>query len=386
MLFLENDHSEQGYSQHSEPQFSYFNRCGRAEGFRVRTILEEWFSRYPEADKDEFRSRFQSNEDAQFNSSFFELYIHELLLRLGYFVTVHPVVSEDTFKRPDFLAVSPIGEEVIVEAVSVSGNYIEDDAIKARKNTVFDILNSIENKYFYLGIRDKGYPKTPPPSRKLCSKIERWLNSLNPDEYLKLREQNLNDDLPQFHYSHDGWEVEFIACPKTIEARKKASKYLIGYHAPECRRIDSRTPIRNAIKKKASRYGTLCKPYIIAVNILGFFADDIDITEALFGKEVFLVSADMDSEIEMKRTPDGVWTSYSEPIYTRVSAVLFGNLISPMSIAARNIRLYHNPWAEYRCAGPINQLIKYVPDENTIVRQNGLHPRDIFNLPDNWPF
>ena len=90
MLFLDDDHTETGPADYAEKHFSYLNKCGRDECFRVREVLEEWFTRYPEKEKDELRSRFQSGDDTHFASAFFELYLHELLFKVVILYWVPP--------------------------------------------------------------------------------------------------------------------------------------------------------------------------------------------------------------------------------------------------------------------------------------------------------
>ena len=102
MLFLTNNHSDDGPAPYGEPYFSYLNRSGRADSAHVRQTVEEWFERYPQEHKNEFRSRFRSNDDIGFLSCFFELYLHEILLQLGHVITVHPELLFGSGKRPDF--------------------------------------------------------------------------------------------------------------------------------------------------------------------------------------------------------------------------------------------------------------------------------------------
>lgn len=391
MLFLDDNHSETGPAGYTEKRFSYLNRCGRAECFRVREVLEDWFTRYPENEKDELRSRFQSGDDTHFVSSFFELYLHELLVRLNYRVEVHPEVSEPKSKKPDFLAITPGGKGLFVEAVIASDTTEEETATSSMKNVLYDTINTLKDPDFYVGIKEEGKLKTPPPGRKIRNGLERWLRELDPDKCLLLTQQGKFDDLPKWNFSHDGWKIEFTAYPKSKEARGKPGRRLIGMHMSSgFQLIDSRTSIRQAIRRKASRYGSLEKPYIIAVNAMGGFVDQIDIMEALFGKEVLVfpqgLPPNVQPETKLTRQPDGAWTSTFGPRNTRVSGVLVGVSAVPSSIAAKDLELYHNPWAQHPCEGPITELTEYVPIENRITKEVGKHPRALFDLPETWPF
>lgn len=390
MLFLDDDHTETGPADYAEKHFSYLNRCGRDECFRVREVLEEWFTRYPEKEKDELRSRFQSGDDTHFASAFFELYLHELLVQLGYRVEVHPEVLEPQSKKPDFFATAPDGEEVFVEAVIASDVTEEETAAASMKKIVYDTINTLEDPDFYVGIEEDGQPRTPPPGRKIRNGLEKWLQKLDPDKCLLLTEQGRFDALPKWNFSHDGWDIEFTAWPKSKEARGKPGRRLIGMHMGAVQFMDSRTPIRQAIRRKASRYGNLGKPYIVAVNAMGNIVDQIDVMEALFGKEVLVfpqgLPPNVQPETKLTRRPDGAWTSTFGPRNTRVSGVLIGVSVMPSSIAAKDLELYHNPWAQHPCEGPITRLTEYAPIENRITKKVGEHPRALFDLPEAWPY
>ena len=79
-----------GAARYSEPQFAYLNRSARLEANLIRALLEAWFSRYPPAEAADLRARFRSSNDLQHHSAFFELFVHELLLKLGLHPQIHP--------------------------------------------------------------------------------------------------------------------------------------------------------------------------------------------------------------------------------------------------------------------------------------------------------
>src|SRR5213076_1299424 len=67
----------------AEPLFTYYNTTGRPAFATIRNVLEEWFNRYPAADQQRLAGQFRSTIDSQHQSAFFELFLYELLLRLG---------------------------------------------------------------------------------------------------------------------------------------------------------------------------------------------------------------------------------------------------------------------------------------------------------------
>ena len=123
---------------------------------------------------------------------------------------------------------------------------------------------------------------------------------------------------------------------------------------------------------------------------MGNIVDQIDVMEALFGKEVLVfpqgLPPNVQPETKLTRRPDGAWTSTFGPRNTRVSGVLIGVSVMPSSIAAKDLELYHNPWAQHPCEGPITRLTEYAPIENRITKKVGEHPRALFDLPEAWPY
>jgi len=74
--------------------------------------------------------------------------------------------------------------------------------------------------------------------------------------------------------------------------------------------------------------------------------DRIDEMQALFGQEQYIFSSNrLESEPRMERAKNGVWVGPTGVQYRRISAVLIAPDVLPWTVAVRNVRLYHNPWA-----------------------------------------
>ena len=274
------------------------------------------------------------------------------------------------------------------EAILAQDSFEEDAGATALKNMVLDTVEVLANPDFSLMLEEKGFPKSPPSGRKLRRALEKWLRTLDADVCLRTVEEGRPRELPRLKWSHEGWDLTFTAWPRPKESRGRPGRRLVGSRMSGVRWVDSRTPIRNAIKLKATRYGDVGRPYVVAVNALGNFVDDIDIAEALFGKEEFLVCRDLDCEPQttMRRKPDGAWFGPNGPVNTRVSAVLIATSLGPWNVASRKPVLYHNPWAQYPCGGPITLLAQQVPEDGRMVFREGVASHDLFDLPDSWPY
>lgn len=386
-LFDEINRIDNGPALYAEPQFTYLNRSARQDVRRVRAVLEDWFSRYPAGEQADLRGRLRSPDDSHHRAAFFELFLHELLLRLGCRVQIHPSPSEATTKCPDFLVESPNDTPFYTEAVLASDESAQETAARARMNTVYDALDRMDSPNFFIGMNLRGAPQTPPPVKQIRSFLIKRLASLDPDEIASYLESAGLDALPHWPYEHEGWEIVFFPIPKSPNLRGKAGVRPIGVQSSGWHWLDTRLAIRDAVVTKASRYGDLDLPYVIAVNALGEHVDRIDIMEALFGREQLLIR-DMPfapNEPEMVRAPDGAWTSKSGPRYTRVSAVLIAAPVFPWNVPRAPICLYHNPWANKPCTGELTLLPQAIPNGDRMEWEDGESLARIFGLSSGWP-
>ena len=113
-------------------------------------------------------------------------------------------------------------------------------------------------------------------------------------------------------------------------------------------------PLRDALKRKAGKYGTLLVPYIIAVNSADPMLTDRDFEEMLFGVRPGVIIAGMTKDLAR-----GFWGTASAPNHQRVSAVLFTNNLWPATVLKGQVYacLWLNPWA----ARPYNGLLTSLP-------------------------
>lgn len=389
-LFDEIERRDEGPARHAEPQFAYLNRSARAMFSRTRQVLETWFSRYPVSEQADLRARFRSKNDPQHLSAFFELFLHQLVLRLGCSVTIHPSPGESTTRRPDFLAESPSGSRFYIEAVVVTGESEKDAAATARMNAVYDALDRLDSPNFFIGMELRGGPKTPPRAGAMRSFLRERLAPLDPDQITQLVQSAGFHALPRWRFEHMGWEIDFFPIPKSPRARGKPGVRPIGMRMGEALWSDPSAAIRNAIVGKAGQYGDLDLPYAIAVNALEAGVDRIDIMEALFGREKFTVKLTPSgpSEPEMTRELDGVWTSPSGPRYTRVSAVLLAGPVLPWNVPRARICLYHNPWARRPYTSELTRLPRAIAQptrDHHMQWQDGESLATIFGLDPEWP-
>jgi hypothetical protein len=366
---------------YSQPLFDLLNNSGSPEIDRIRHYLEGWFGRYPSLHKPDLRGRFRSAIDSQHNSAFFELLLHELLLCLGCDVEVHPAV-EGIPRSPDFHVIAPDGGAFYLEATTVTYESDSKAAGQSRLNDLYDVLNRhVDSTDFFLHVEIESAPESPPPAREIARVVNEYLRGLDPDEIALLYERDDFSGVPKWRFNHQGWLVRFSPIPKKPEARGKPGIRPLGMLSTGWRFVDHRTPLRDSIADKATAYGNLGVPYLVAVNVLEM-VDEADVLEALFGKERCRMYFARDSlgevqRVEYNRIPDGVWTSFSGATNTRLSGVIIAHGVHPWNLSEARLRLYHNPWAEARYTSVLTQLPQAIPMKDSYDYGDG---RSLFSI------
>ena len=114
--------------------FEAFDQAPYAGAATFREMCNDWFSRFPSSERVDLKGRFTSSDDDVHKSAWFELLLHEPLLRLRLTTVVHPEVTHTT-KRPDFLG-SGKDRRFFLEAVAVSAT-ADRRRVTAAEETVF---------------------------------------------------------------------------------------------------------------------------------------------------------------------------------------------------------------------------------------------------------
>jgi hypothetical protein len=350
---------------HSEGHFAYLNRSARPEMAAARALIERWFNEYPSRHQVEMRSRLRSDSNFSFQSAFLELAMHRLLLSTGAAVELHPQTPSSQ-RRPDFLIEDPLGARSYVEPALVTFLTREEMAGEARKNAVYDILNKhVQAPDWFLWLEISGAPSTPPPGREIARFLNERLSTLSHEEVSAAYQAEGPENIPEWVFTHDQWHIRFRPIPRRPDAPRRQYHRPLGMFSTEFRSVAHRTPIRNSILSKANAYGELEYPFLLAIQPLEPI-DDIDIGEALLGKEQFIVSfpeatEHAEPQVTRSRRLDGAWTLPSGPRNTRISGVLILRNLHPWAVPASHARLYHNPWASLAPVPPLTRLHQAIP-------------------------
>jgi hypothetical protein len=389
MLFDDVERTETRAKREREAIYDYLNSSARNIIATVRQILEQWFASYPDSGKAEIRARIRSPIDAQYQSAFWELYLYELFSQLGFTLEPHPTI-EGSSNHPDFLVKQGEVPIFYLEAVLAGVPSKKDVGAEARLAEVFDLVNKMQVRDWFLHVEYCGMPNTPPPVKELRKGLEDWLKSLDANSISETLKAGDWDNLPQYEWQHDGLTLTFSPAPKSAESASKPDSQPIGVIMGEPHLLHVDKDIRQAVEAKAKKYGTINLPFIVAVNVLSEHCGKIDIDNALFGTEtvVFSTAPGNNEAKPGRRLPDGIWFGENgRPRRQTVSAVLIGDRIDHYACALRTPQLIHNPFPTHELSLPSYPLPQNKPDNDTnrMVQVDGISARTVLRLLDPWP-
>jgi hypothetical protein len=330
--------------------------------------------------------RFRSKQDSQFYAAFWELYLHELHVRLGYDVSVHPASDRGT--RPDFM-LSRGGQVAYLEAVMPtppSGEPSQPGSVR----TVLEYVEGAHDPDFFLKLRFVIAGEQTPGKGEVVSAVQGWLSSLDWREWWR---GGLSPEIPypEAELPIRGWLLGLRALPRAPDLRGDRGEHsrMIGMYPTVTGVVESvAEAIKPRLDEKSNKYGDLDAPYIIAVWTMANFASDETAPQALFGIGLPLETGLHRTGLPSSVHRDGLWT-LNRPHRGRVSGVLAAASWDFNFSAVSRVwpRLWLNPWA----ALPLDKDLPYAvsrisQDEvwitNTPAR---IRPSDLFGLPVDWP-
>jgi len=363
-------------SGYSEPSFEYLNRSANEPIRKIREVLEDWFSRYPESDQVELRKRFRSRKEHNHSSALFELWLHEILFRLGCRVMIHPPLPH-TDRKPDFLVKPPSGLDFYLEAIHTAGASDEESNAQARLNTLYDSLNYLKSPNFFIKIDVSGLPRTPVPGREIKRFLQRELARLRPELISHFLDSRRLDLLPHWKFEHDGLRITCSPIPKPPELRGLPGVRTLGIKTFGGI-IDSEGPIKHAVIKKAGHYGVLNLPLVVAVNATDVFFSEREVLNALYG------SFHGWPEPEILNDERGVWGNIDNPKWTRVSAALVTLKLRSDKLVVP-VTLHHHPQAARPYSSELTRLPQTKVTNNHLVTSDGETIESILGLPSDFP-
>jgi hypothetical protein len=355
----------------------YLNASARPEAARVRALVDACASRYPEQHRAELVRRIRSRDDCLHQASTLELILHELLVRRGCtIVAVEPKMPNG--RSPDFLVEAPDGIRFYLEATHAWGEQGRDPGSNKRLRECLQAIDDVDSPDFFLGVHYHGRLSRPAAVARLRRTIQGFVDGL--DRKAVIAQVARGGPRPRMDHDEHGLSLRIEAIPKNLPRRNERA---IGVQMLPGGFITPHLAIRSAVEGKASRYGELELPFVVAVNAMEEFAGPDAAVDALFGTECVLI--DSDGHHRWSRNPDGVWHGPRGPKHTRVSAVLATERLTPWNVGTRSLRLIHNPWAavplpDFSLGVDVARVVK-----DRLETTSGQPLRDLLGLPEGWP-
>lgn len=246
---------------HRSTQFEGLNELAEPEYANARAFVSGWFDRIPAGEQEDLRARLTSDDDGQHQAALFELFLHALLLAMGYGVQRHPVLGSG---RVDFLALREGVPVFYLEATSACPSHSLRMEEK-RLDDVCDALNSIHCPDYLLSLFDHGGHKSTPNLGRFRHRVQRWVDTLTLDEVTALERRGGKASMT---WDEGDWCLEIHAWPKPVSLRGDSGTRPLGSQIRPARWIDVGEGVRDALRAKANRYGDPGLPFVVAVNML----------------------------------------------------------------------------------------------------------------------
>lgn len=335
-LFEDKERTNLNYANHQHDKYEFYNNSAMEEFTLIRDRLNKWFSRYPDSGKWQLKRDFQS----QFDSAFFELFIHELFFQQGFTLTSHPTIPNSN-KNPDFLAKKG-NIEIYLEAKISTDESKEETLLKNKHNAIYDVIEKIDCPDYWVSIREITFLSNKQAKlSKMKSFLETEIKS-NGAKYAGSKNDNYYEKREKYiTYQDDDIIVAVSIFPASIKKTRTIGTSLGGSFMG-----GSDGSIKSAIKDKGYKYGELDKPFIICINALsvkGLSTEDVYNT--FFGSQRKILFEHINNVNQnFSTSSNGIFDSSSLYKYQNVSG-FFITRVFPSNIEVANHWLVKHPFS-----------------------------------------
>lgn len=339
----------------AESSYEFLDRAAGGRYSKIRDLLENWFTYFPENAKKDLRKRFIKRDEGSHLGAWWELYIYSLYRHLGYTIERDPtIVGAST--TPDFL-VTKGPEALYVECTVDATNEGPLTTSPAIEASIYDAIRDLPNSNFSVGIQITRVDADPPSTRKIAKAVADWVQTLNYSTVVadigSAAGATDPPSLPHQQIKVGGWELTAYASPKPQSGSHNASNFLGALPASlELNAVDNAARLEETVSAKGAHYGrlgVLDKPLVVAVLSVSRIAAEHDMTNALFGWD--LIPLDGHSEPAFERRVHnqhdlkGYWKGPESANGARVSGVIFSHDLQPTSVGSHLPSVWLNPWA-----------------------------------------
>ena len=376
-LFEERPRNRQEPFERGDRLFDFYDQSNRDGYDELRSILNSWMSEIDDDEWTEFYSRMRYGGNSAFRSTFCELLIHALLVRLGYKVSVHPDVPGSK-KHPDFGIRDKDGKILCYVEVTTVNRADDDESQSNREAPIYNAVNKAKLPAgCLLGYNLIQAGPDSPALRPLVKSIETWAKENS--------ERARTEEVVQ-EFAAGSWKLEIELFAGGDAAPGTSA---IGVAAMPGGIIAPHKDIREALEWKSRRYGEMQTPYLIVVGdtknqLFGKEAVKNAITEAVFGDEI---AVSIDGKLSRDFAKNGFWVGKTGLRNRHVSAIL---LLPDAGIWRLREKRWQptlaiNPWANHSIPEPIKSLRRLEAEDGKWVERDGTSVADILGLPIPWP-
>lgn len=368
-VFDDRERTDGAPRRNQESTFAFLNRVAGRFWEYPRTLIEQWASHIedPTAHAD-VRARLRDKDDRQHLGALHELFVHEMLLRAGYNVTVHPKLARSS-RQPDFW-VEGNGNGFYVECIVPAWSDLKS-ASQARFNRFVDGVDKTKSPNFRLSLLRLKVGRTDARASKLRTELERWLRTLDPDTVEDL------SAAPTYQWVDDDWSASFSVMPLRPDARGKTGRAIALFAHEPMTSFDGAALIRKGLDVKRSAYGQLEHPFVIALGTDFHDRDHVHSSRAFWGEH--FSTAGSFADLGYFGRP-GRWT------HGDLSGVLLVNRFQPAQLQRTEVTLWVHPGAEHPSPALTIPGDSITFDGNELVSQAGpLDITEFFALPTPWP-
>jgi hypothetical protein len=378
VLFEDRQRTRTEPLRRGEQLFDFYDSCASSGYDEFRSVVNGWLAQMPADDRAALITRMRYGGDREFGSSLSELSIHTFIAGSGSRARPHPEVPGST-KRPDYAALDQADVPIAYIEVTTVNPPAAEEAEKNRENPVYNAINGAKIPAgSILGYSLVRAGKNSPPLRPLVSDVERWAR--DNAEAAKTKEVNKT-------FAAGDWTIELDLYAGGSNPEPPAEA--IGVAQLPGGVISPHKDLRDALYEKSHKYGSLDKPYLIAVadgkNQL-FSKNSIHsaLTEAVFGDEIVQFNG---GTAHITHAKNGFWHGPKGQRNQHVSGVLLLPETGLWKLREEKWQpvLAVNPWAEKPLPDALREMSRFEADNGRWVFREGKRFSDIVGLPDPWP-